>query len=236
MRKLLLLLGLFAVIAGCGVRGPLYPNTSAPAVATPGTLSGNLSNLGSFCATAPTLAPGTYPVLEAVGTLTGTSYTIDSSLSAQDFGYVPVVYATSAPTVAPSPGASPTPAPTGSPYDVWEGLVTFSGTPHDTTECFLAAAYVSRAAFNGTDNAETIAEPVFANAIPENSGAGTTYDTVQNFVLTLSTTSVSSGSFSIAGGGHATIAITSHGVFSDAQYRKSIEDARRRHQLLPALR
>ena len=224
MRKLLLLLGLFAVFAGCGVRGATFPGTTRVA---PTEGPGSLSNLSTFCQNAPTVtAPGTYPFFESFGVLSGTTYTIDPSES--EVVYIPVVAASSSPTTPPT--VAPSPNPSASPYDVWSGTVTYTGTPHDATLCFLAAAYVSRASIDldeTTDNAEAISVPEYQKNGLEESGSSTS-DTLENFVLTLSDTTVSSGSFTLAGGGHASISITAHGVYTNAQYRQMLSDLHRK--------
>jgi hypothetical protein len=76
MRRLLCILGFFAVCAGCNVKGADFPNHRLVPTPTPSPTPGqSLANLSSFCQDAPTLTlPGTYPAFELNGVLTGTTF------------------------------------------------------------------------------------------------------------------------------------------------------------------
>jgi hypothetical protein len=219
-----------ACAAGCGnpgahsnfgAPGPTGTPTPTPAPTPPPSLS----NLTAFCQGAPAITlPGTYPIFENEGVLSGTTYTIDPSES--EFLYVPLVAGPSEPPYTIPPSA--TPNPSASPVDVWSGTVTYTGTPHDSTICFLAAAYVSRAPISSPnpDNAEALGDPEYQTSVEEAPSPSPVPDTVENFSLTI-TNSSGSGSFDLAGGGHASITITAHGTISDDRYRKLKQSALR---------
>jgi hypothetical protein len=241
MRRLLCLVAFIAVSAGCGGGGG--SGTSSPHVQpTPApTITEVSGDLGPFCLNAPTLTlPGTYPAFKALGTLTGTTFVIDPNPEYVLFAYPMVEPPTPSPTPTPTPSVSPSPTPTSSPIDVWTGTVTYSGTPHDATICFVAAAYVDQAVTliqGQTDNTIIQSVPDFGGA---DSYIPTTQqlvpDTMENVVLTLSTTSTSSGSFTLAGGGQATIAITTHGIYTEPELRRRIAAAIAAHKLPGPLR
>ncbi len=227
MRRLLCILGFFAVCAGCNVKGADFPNHRLVPTPTPSPTPGqSLANLSSFCQDAPTLTlPGTYPAFELNGVLTGTTF---APVSTDElFEYADFV----AGSPTPTPTATPSPNPSASPYDVWSGTVTYTGTAHNSTICFLAASYVSRVDFIPGANTELLSDPGYDPQTTILTNAGT-QDQIENVVLTLSTTSASSGSFTLAGGGQATINITSHGVFTDSEARRQLNAAIAAHKLL----
>ncbi len=232
---MLCILGILALGAGCGGgSGASFTQHQTPATPTP--IPESLYDIGSLCQDAPTLTlPGTYAAFEALGALNGTTFTIDPSSQYQVFGY----FSVEAPTPSPSASPSPTPNPSASAYDVWTGTVTYSGTPHDATICFVAAASVNRSVtVGGTgDNSQLVSFPYFGGPeqyIPDQPDAPT--DTIDTMALTLSTTSTSSGSFTLAGGGHATITVTAHTVLTQAELRRALAAAIAAHKLPGPLR